>query len=154
MEAVKGGVSRRGDEFVETRGNARIFLATLFTGTLILAGCVHWPDVATDCDAYGVAERNQPMGSLVIAEPLFRDELDVRCADVREATARINPNAQVSGCVIPGTDGIARAYYWKGDTCAFNHELCHAKHGPEHTERYLADLQRGIAMPYCPESQL
>lgn len=121
---------------------------------ILLSACVHWPEVATDCAAYGVTEDNQPMGSVVHLEALYRDQLDVLCADVKEATAKINPDAQISGCAIPKSDGSVAAYYWVGDRCAMNHELCHAKHGSGHTERYLKDLENGHPMPYCPTNQL
>lgn len=154
MEVSQGSISVQGKIIKRTGRDARKFLAVVFCSSVVLAGCLHWPDVATECDAYGVMENHEPMGTVVIAEPLFRDQLDVQCADVKEAAAEINPNAQVSGCVISQDDGIVRAYYWTGDKCALNHELCHAAHGPEHTEQYLADLESGVPMPYCPENQL
>lgn len=153
MEDTFNTPPRHGDvPFARRAGRGLLFLAC--TASVLLTGCVHWPDVASECDAYGVTEANQPMGNLVVTEPLFREELDVVCADVKEATARINPDAQISGCVVPEGSGIAKAYYWTGDRCALNHELCHAKHGPGHTDRYLSDLERGVPMPYCPENQL
>ena len=154
MDVSEERISQAQDALVTTRQSAKGFMALLFSGTVFLAGCVHWPDIATECEAYGVTEADEPMGSIVVVEPLFRDQLDMQCADVKEATARINPDAQISGCVIPEHGGVAKAYYWKGDRCALNHELCHAKHGPGHTERYLSDLERGVPMPYCPENQL
>lgn len=154
MEVSQGRISAQGKIIKRTGRDARTFLAVVFCSAVALAGCLHWPDVATECDAYGVMENHEPMGTVVIAEPLFRDQLDVQCANIKEAAAEINPNAQVSGCVISQDDGIVRAYYWTGDKCALNHELCHAAHGPEHTEQYLADLESGVPMPYCPENQL
>lgn len=154
MDAIEERNSRQGDEMNVKRRGAGVFLGTLTGAALLLGGCVHWPDIATECDAYGVTENHQPMGTVVLVEPLFRDELEIQCAGVKAAVARINPDARISGCVIPQPDGAAKAYYWTGDKCALNHELCHAAHGPGHTERYLSDLERGVPMPYCPENQL
>ena len=154
MEVAEERISDPGDALAITRRQTRMLLAALFSGTIVLAGCVHWPDIATDCASYGVMEKHQPMGARVSVEPLFRDELDAQCAAVREAAARFNPEARISGCVIPQPDGTATVYYWAGDTCALNHELCHARHGSGHTERYLSDLEQGVPTPYCPENQL
>jgi hypothetical protein len=121
---------------------------------LLFAGCVHWPDIAYDCESYGVREDNQPMGPMLAIEALYRDELDVNCAGVKEAVAQINHEAQVAGCVVPRQNGTVAAYYWVGDRCAMNHELCHVKHGTGHTERYDKDLKNGVPMPYCPVNQL
>lgn len=121
---------------------------------ILLSACVSWPEVATECDEYGVIEANQPMGDVVHLEAMYRDQLEVVCASVKEATAKINPDAQISGCAIPKSDGSVAAYYWVGDRCAMNHELCHAKHGTGHTERYMDELKRGVPMPYCPTNQL
>jgi hypothetical protein len=121
---------------------------------LLFAGCVHWPDIAYDCESYGVREDNQPMGPMLPIEALYRNELDVNCAGVKEALARIKQDAQVAGCVVPQQNGTVAAYYGVGDRCAMNHELCHVKHGTGHTERYDNDLKNGIPMPYCPVNQL
>lgn len=154
MDASSTNFSRKVNLAV-VRGTCKSLpLATLFCGALALSGCLHWPEVATECDAYGVAENHQPMGTVVVAEPLFRDDLDVACVGVTEPAARAHPDSKVSGCVIPQGNGVVTAYYWTGDKCALQHELCHAVHGPDHTERYLADLERGAPMPYCPENQL
>lgn len=136
---------------LSTRAGKQLFVFSL---PILLSACISWPEVATECDAYGVPEDNQPMGGVVHLEPLYRDQLDAQCADVKEATAKINPDAQISGCAIPQEDGSVAAYYWVGDRCAMNHELCHAKHGTGHTERYLQDLESGVPMPYCPTNQL
>lgn len=126
----------------------------ILSGSMVLTGCVHWPDIASECEQYGVMESNQPMGQIVHLQPLYRDQLDVVCADVKDATAKINPDAQISGCAISKDDGSVNAYYWVGDKCAMNHELCHAIHGAEHTERYLQELKIGMSRPYCPANQL
>lgn len=153
MNTIKGSTTGQSSKqgIFSSKACKRLFI---FSIPILLSACVHWPEVATDCDAYGVTEDNQPMGSIVHLEPLFRDELDVLCADVKEATAKINPDARISGCAIPKEDGSVAAYYWVGDRCAMNHELCHAKHGTGHTERYMQDLERGVPMPYCPTNQL
>lgn len=127
---------------------------TLSCLTLILAGCVHWPDIATDCESYGVVENNQPMGHLMRIEPLYSDELEIRCRGVKNAIAMVNPDAQIRGCVIPETNAIVAAYYSVGDRCAKYHEMCHAMHGREHTQRYTRELEQGIPMPYCPQNHL
>ena len=127
-------------------------LITLSALPLVFSACVHWPDVATDCESYGVTESHTPMGNIVHLEPLYRDELDVRCAGVDLSNAAFG--TEISGCVIAQDSGILNAYYWVGDRCAMNHEICHAKHGPGHTERYLQELKDGVPMPYCPRNQL
>ena len=131
--------------------NRRIALSLL---PILLAGCVHWPAIATECETFGVREDDQAMGQMLHIRALHRDELDIHCAAVREATARNYPNAEVRGCVIPQSNGMVAAFYSVGDRCAMYHEICHARHGPNHTERYLRDLANGIPMPYCPNNQL
>ena len=123
---------------------------------ILFAGCVHWPDIAYDCEAYGVREDHQPMGSMVHIEPLQRDQLEVYCAGA-ELVALVNPDrgeVKINGCAIPYPDGLVRAYYWVGDNCARNHELCHATQGPRHTALYERDLRNGVSRPYCPSNQL
>ncbi len=92
------------------------------------------------------------MGTVAHLEPLFRDELNIRCAGVNLDHAATG--TEISGCTIPRANGTVEAYYWAGDTCAMEHELCHIKHGPGHTERYLRELQAGVPMPYCPSNPL
>lgn len=154
MEMSRKRISRERGAIAVPSADARRILIVLLCSTVSLMGCVHWPDIATDCESYGVIESGEPMGNIVTIEPLFRDQLDVQCAGVTEAAAHLNPDAQVTGCAIPQDNGVVRAYYWKGDRCAMNHELCHAKHGSGHTERYLTELEQGVPMPYCPENQL
>ena len=127
-------------------------LAALSALPLLFTACVHWPDIATDCASYGVSEDRAPMGYVVRLEPLFRSELDQACAGVDHTNAAYG--TAVSGCVIAHANGLVDAYYWVGDRCAMNHELCHAKHGPGHTERYVRELRDGVPMPYCPPNQL
>lgn len=141
------------------KGNLQVDLAgarllALSILTLLLVGCVTWPDIATDCEAYGVVEDHHPMGSIVNIEPLHREELNARCSEVKYAIAMIQPDAQIRGCVMPAINGTVSAFYSVGDRCAMNHELCHAMHGRRHTERYVRDLERGIPTPYCPQNQL
>lgn len=127
-------------------------LITLSALPLLFTACVHWPDIATDCESYGVTENNTPMGHLVHLEPLYHDELNTRCAGVQHSNAA--HDTEIRGCAIPQGHGLVDAYYSVGDRCAMNHELCHAKHGPGHTERYVKELQDGVPMPYCPSNQL
>jgi hypothetical protein len=127
--------------------------ATLCLCALLpLSACVHWPDVTTDCAPYGVAENHQPLGQHVIAKAVYRDELDARCVGTGNAHLRVRADSTVVGCVVPYPDGTVYAYYWAGDRCAMNHELCHAIHGTEHTQSYLDDLASGVAAPYCPRN--
>jgi hypothetical protein len=119
---------------------------------LLFSACVHWPDIATDCESYGVLESGNAMGEVNLVEPLYRDQLDETCSGVSFPTAA--EGTKVSGCTIPKNDGSVDVYYWVGDRCALNHELCHAKHGYGHTDRYEQELKEGIAMPYCPQNQL
>ncbi len=119
---------------------------------LLFSACVHWPDIATDCESYGVLESGNSMGQINQVEPLYRDQLEETCAGVDFPAAA--EGTKVSGCAIPKDDGSVDVYYWAGDRCALNHELCHAKHGSGHTERYLQELKDGIAMPYCPQNQM
>lgn len=121
---------------------------------LTLTACVHWPDIASDCESYGVVENHQPMGEVMRIEPLYNDELNSRCGDVKVAIAMINPDSQIRGCVIPEENGVVSAYYSVGDRCAQYHEMCHAMHGGAHTERYMRELGEGHPMPYCPRNQL
>jgi hypothetical protein len=154
MEVTRERISQDLGATVVKPTDARRLLTLLFISTVTLMGCIHWPDIATDCESYGVIESGEPMGTIVTIEPLFSDQLDIQCAGVTEAAAHLNPDARISGCAIPHDNGVVRAYYWTGDRCAMNHELCHAKHGSGHTERYLRELQAGVPMPYCPENQL
>jgi hypothetical protein len=130
------------------------WLPTILLLSLFLASCVHWPEVNEDCESYGVAESRTPMGYKVHAMPLGRADLDRICGAVRSQVAGVHPEALVNGCAIPQRDGSVLAYYRDGDRCAMNHELCHALHGTNHTERYLEELAAGIPMPYCPAMQL
>ena len=127
---------------------------TILILPFLMAGCVHWPDIATDCEAYGVLETDQPMAYYGRIEPLPADELDRHCASIKEAVAKINPGAQIRGCVIPEPDGMVSAYYSVGDQCARNHELCHVMHGTGHTARYNEKAADNHPRPYCPENQL
>ena len=131
--------------------NITVWLCCL---SLSLAGCIHWPDIATDCSSYGVRPDNRPMGVLVGVEPLYHDELSVRCEGAKVAVIRIHPAAEVRGCVIAYENGTVEAFYSIGDQCAMLHELCHAAHGPSHTEAYEQDLQMGHPLAYCPRNQL
>ena len=116
---------------------------------LMLVACASTPtELASDCEPYGVMETHTPMGKVVRLEPLYRDELNVRCAGVEFNNAAMG--TEVSGCSIPHENGVVEAYYWAGDNCAMTHELCHFKHGANHTKRYLHDLETGVPMPYCP----
>lgn len=119
-----------------------------------LPGCMHWPDINEDCESYGVAESRMPMGNVVHLIPLQRADLDEICVDAQSPAAGRHPLTVINGCTIPMRDGRVLAYYRDGDRCAMNHELCHARHGVEHTGRYLEELALGIPMPYCPRNQL
>lgn len=119
---------------------------------LLFTACVHWPAIATDCDSYGVTEDYAPMGNVVHVEPLHHAQLNSACAGVAAPNAAFG--TELAGCAIARGNGMVDAYYSMGDQCAMNHELCHAKHGPGHTERYLQELKDGIPMPYCPRNQL
>lgn len=127
-------------------------LVTISVLPLLLTACIHWPEIATECEEYGVIEGNSPMGSVVHVEPLDHDELNTRCAGVDHSNAA--GGTEIRGCVIPQSNGMVNAFYSVGDRCAMNHELCHAKHGSGHTERYVKELRDGVPMPYCPSNQL
>lgn len=154
MEAKRENIKNcdRGDSrrlgCVRNCAIALIFLPFLFSG------CVHWPDIATECDAYGVREDHQPLGSLIRVEAVYGDELEIRCAAAKVAAVRNHPDLRIRGCVIPYTNGMVYAYYSVNDRCAMYHEMCHAIHGLNHTDRYLQDLEKGTPMPYCPGNQL
>lgn len=130
------------------------WLPMILLFSVLLASCVHWPDVNEDCESYGVAESRSPMGNIVQIIPLGRADLDRICGAVRSQVVSVHPEAVVNGCAIPQRDGSVLAYYREGDRCAMNHELCHALHGTNHTGRYLEELAAGIPMPYCPGMQL
>ena len=89
MAKEKGAMkSNQARDRVSPPTHVRKFFLTLSCLPVLLAGCVHWPDIATDCESYGVSENYSPMGTLAHIEPLYRDELDVRCAGVaRERSA-------------------------------------------------------------------
>lgn len=127
-------------------------LLSLLFVPLLFSACVHWPDIAQDCESYGVVENNNPLGHVTEVQPLYRKELDQACAGVDLSVAA--HGSQVSGCAIANPDGKVDVYYWVGDRCALNHELCHAKHGSGHTDRYLQEVKDGVPMPYCPQNQL
>ena len=154
-----GSIVKDENEMETNKGNLKFNQAglcslILTSLTLLLAGCVHWPDIASDCESYGVLENNQPMGHSMKVEALYSDELNVRCKDVKDAIAVINPDSEIRGCVIPKMNGTVAAYYSVGDRCAMYHEMCHAMHGPGHSERYTRELEQSIPMPYCPKNQL
>lgn len=132
--------------------NSRVFTRAVLCACapLLFAACVHWPDVSTECSLYGVAENQRPLGHIVVAKAVFHDELYARCGEIARDSLKINAAGTIAGCVVPHPDGTVYAYYRVGDRCALNHELCHALHGIEHTGRYLEDLTRGAAAPYCP----
>jgi hypothetical protein len=155
---LTGSIIKDENEMEIKKGNLKTahagFRALILSSlALTLTACVHWPDIASDCESYGVVENRQPMGDLMHIEPLYSDELNSRCSDVKVAIAMINPDAQIKGCVIPEANGVVSAYYSVGDRCAQYHEMCHAMHGGAHTERYMRELEQGIPMPYCPENQ-
>ncbi len=150
MDIIKG---KSANSRTQSACKRSFFIALAASLPMLLSACVHWPDIAYECEAYGVVENNQPMGALLEIKPLYRDELEAKCADVKHAMAQINPDAKVSGCVVDREDGAVEAYYWVGDRCAMNHELCHVMHGADHTERYDRELASGVPMPYCPQNQ-
>ena len=152
METVRGRLKVNGRQRPAPHNASFGRLITLSVVPLLFTACVHWPDIATDCESYGVTEANTPMGSVVRLEPLYRDELNTRCAGVDHSSAA--SGTELSGCAIAQKDGTVDAYYWVGDRCAMNHELCHAKHGRGHTDRYTRELRDGVPMPYCPYNQL
>jgi hypothetical protein len=154
MTTAKGNGETGTRSSDRSRSNAVRSIFVLCCLPVVLTACVHWPDIATECESYGVSEGHQPMGNIVVAEPLYRDELESKCEGAEHATARINPDAKISGCAVSREDGIVHAYYWVGDRCAMNHELCHAMHGAGHTARYERELADGVTMPYCPSNQL
>ena len=152
METERKLIKLNGAKNSKARTTTRKFFLILSCLPVLLAGCAQWPEIATNCAAYGVQENHSPMGTLAHLDPLSRDELKVRCGGVPAANAL--SGTEISGCVIPHENGSVEAYYWQGDHCAMNHEMCHFRHGPAHTARYLQELQAGIPMPYCPENQL
>jgi hypothetical protein len=121
---------------------------------IFLFGCVHWPDIASNCEAYGVLETHDPIAHFGRIEPLAADQLELRCASIKETATQLNPGATIKGCVVLMADGSVSAYYSEGDTCAKNHELCHILHGFEHTASYLEKASINHPRPYCPENQL
>jgi hypothetical protein len=159
-ETDQSGISVKDDHDMDiNKGNRQVNhagarLLALSSLTLLLVGCIHWPEIASDCESYGVLENHQPMGQLVSIEALYTDELNERCQGVKPAIAMINPEANIKGCIIPAHNGAVSAYYSVGDRCAKYHEMCHAMHGGGHTERYERELENGIPMPYCPQNQL
>ena len=90
------------------------------------------------------------MASHIFVQPLQQDELGDACASVRHNVTMVHAQAEVTGCLIPRHNGTALAFYRAGDVCAMRHEICHALHGPKHTDRYLQDLANGMSLPYCP----
>jgi len=130
-------------------GRSLVLLFSFFLGA-----CAGYPKITTDCASYGVTEAGQPMGEVVHIAPLTLNELQLRCAVVEEAMVSAQVATEIHGCTIPHRNGFIEAYYWVGDNCAMQHELCHARHGTGHTERYLRELSAGIPRPYCPINQL
>ena len=135
--------------FMDELGRSLPLLFSLF-----VVACAGYPEITTDCESYGVTEAGQPMGEVVHIAPLTLNELQVRCAAAEEVTVSAQVSAEIRGCAIPHRNGFIEAYYWVGDNCAMQHELCHARHGPGHTVRYLRELSAGIPRPYCPTNQL
>lgn len=127
-------------------------LPALLFVPMLFSACVHWPDIASDCESYGVVENYVSLGNVTQVQPLYRKELEEACAGVDFSNAA--HGTEISGCTIPQADGKVDVFYWVGDRCAMNHELCHAKHGAGHTDRYLQELKDGVPMPYCPQNQL
>lgn len=153
MDAAKGIANVNGTCLRALLNALRTSRSALFFLSLFLLACASMPAIASDdCESYGVAENHSPMGTTVHIEPLYRDELKVRCAGVNFANAATG--TEIAGCSIPHENGMVEAYYWVGDKCAMKHELCHAQHGLGHTERYTRELQAGVPMPYCPSNQL
>lgn len=117
---------------------------------VIVTACAHFPsvDVAGGCEAYGVAEAGEPMGSLVVARELFQDELETTCAG-----SPIPPGKEQVGCALPLPDGSVAIYWRHQDRCAELHERCHAHHGGGHTAQYEHDLADGHPGAHCPADQ-
>lgn len=137
-------------------GRAPFHVFILLCAALALNGCVHYPDiqVAHSCEAYGVAENHEAMGSVVHMTPLGQQELQKTCMTAPGVAARLSNGQQIRGCVFTGRNGELYGYYSAGDRCAMYHEMCHALHGVEHTHRYRQDIENGVPMPYCPSNQL
>lgn len=117
---------------------------------LLLAGCVHYPSIDRDggCEAYGVVETGQPMGSIVRRHELSAERLHAACDVVLEPVGRA-----FAGCAITQGDTV-HLYYQRGDKCARLHEECHARNGIGHTRAYKHDVWIGYPMPYCPRNML
>ncbi|MDT8320698.1 MAG: hypothetical protein RQ826_09270 [Xanthomonadales bacterium] len=152
---ISGRIKRFSTFTASAKGGERTGWPLLvLLAAMCVSGCMHWPDINEDCESYGVTESRMPMGRMVHLIPLQRADLDEICIDAQSAAADSHPLNVINGCTIPMRDGRVLAYYRDGDRCAMNHELCHAKHGVEHTVRYLDELAAGVPMPYCPNNQL
>ena len=109
----------------------------------LLAGCATL-DVSEPggCEARGVVEAGNTYQVRQIRE-LPQDQLNRSCRGaLREGQYR-------AGCYRAYADGTADVYYRTGDRQAFEHELCHVKHGRKHTARYIEEVRTGHPCPYC-----
>ncbi|MBT8039081.1 MAG: hypothetical protein KJN78_02440 [Gammaproteobacteria bacterium] len=153
MDTISKGVTSP-----ETHSTFKLRTALLLASAGIIAllnsACVSWPDIESNCDAYGVVETYQPMASRIHVQGLPHDELRKVCSGGNGPRALMRDRFIVKGCVIPTGNDSVYAYYAQGDRCAELHERCHARHGTRHTDRYMHDLFSDKPMPYCPKNQL
>ena len=157
MEAKAGrvnGITRTVIGACSSRAPFHVFI--LVCVVYALTGCVHYPDiqVAHSCEAYGVAENHEAMGSVLHMKPLGQEELQKTCMTAPGVAAQVRDGQHIRGCVFTGTNGELYGYYSAGDRCSMYHEMCHAMHGEGHTHRYEQDLANGVPMPYCPSNQI
>ena len=118
------------------------YITTLLA--LLLAGCaVADINEPGGCARYGVREDGFRLTLGQVYE-LPQAELNQACR------FWMPPGYQKAGCYRLNPDGTADVFYRAGDPHALAHELCHVRHGGNHTAQYNRDARNGHPCPYCP----
>lgn len=119
---------------------------------LLVTSCERTVDIEQPgvCESYGVQELNQSQGEIASITSVYDSDMVQYCGHTGWVD-RVH-----TGCVVPQRDqygdptGIVDVYYRKLDNCTKVHELCHVKHGKQHTPRYIHDVRVGHPRPSCP----
>ena len=102
------------------------------------------------CSSFGVEELGYE-SRIVEEHELPIEEVQEKCG--RTSAGGPKGRYQVAGCTIPVKvyPPAVLVYYTEEDYCTKVHELCHAKHGFKHTERYVERMYELDPRPSCPE---
>jgi len=113
---------------------------------ILLASCQKYPDPNEPggCEPYGVEELNHPMGEINSINEVYDSEVVKFCGHSGWV------DRQLEGCAKINENDTVDIYYRTGDKCTLNHEICHAKHGKQHTNRYIKDLLNKHPRAACP----